>query len=190
LASIVLSTFDDNGRGVNLQGAEIESLQTFIGLPRGVTDRLEFDEFPDVSSFVTEVVRLIKLNTILVGFAAFWWEKQNMSGRTIQLTANEREELRLAVFWCFLLHAVCKKVMFQPRGVENCLMEQLVSVFTKKRTEVRKKFKKCSGSFGTMKVWGVDKAMKSDLNLKLGRAAVNSKGVTDYDIYCKRQVHA
>ena len=151
LASIVLSTFDDNGRGVNLQGAETESLQKFIGLPRGVTDRLEFDEFLDVSSFVSEVVRLIKLNTVLVGFAAIWWETQKINDHTIQLTVEEREELRLSVFWCFLLHVVCKKVMFQPRGVENCLMEQLVSVFTKKRTEVRKRFKKCSGSFGTMK---------------------------------------
>ena len=151
LASVVLSTFNDNGHGVNLQGADIKGLQDFVGLPKEVTDRLEWNEFPDVASFVAEVVRLVKLNTILVSFAAVWWQNKKVSEQAIQLTAAEREELRLAVFWCFLLHVVCKKVMFQPRGVDNCLMEQLVTVFSKKRTEVRKRFKECSGSFGTMK---------------------------------------
>ena len=102
LASVVLSTFKNNGRGVKLQGAETAWLQDFIGLAKTVSDSLESD-FADVAAFVSEVVRCIKLNTILVGVAAVWQSRRG-SDHTIQLTVEKREELRLSVFWCFLMH--------------------------------------------------------------------------------------
>ena len=135
LASVVLSTFKNNGRGVKLQGSETARLQDLLGIPKTVTDSLEWDEFSDVAAFVSEVVRCIKLNTVLVGAAAVWQNRRG-SDHTIQLTVEQREELRVSVFWCFLLHAVCKKVVFQPRGSENCLVQQLVTEFEKKRKEI------------------------------------------------------
>ena len=135
LASVVLSTFQNNGRGVKLQGSETARLQDLIGLPKTVTDSLEWDEFSDVAAFVSEVVRCIKLNTVLVGAAAVW-QNRRASDHAIQLTVEQREEVRTSVFWCFLMHAVCKKVVFQPRGSENCLVQQLVTEFEKKRKEI------------------------------------------------------
>ena len=150
LASAVLSTFKNNGRGVKLQGAETAWLQDFIGLPKTVRDSLEWDEFSDVAAFVSEVVRCVKLNTILVGAAAVWQSRRG-SDHTIQLTVEEREELRVSVFWCFLLHAVTKKVTFQPRGSENCLLQQLVTAFDNKRKEIEWEKEKCFSKFFKMK---------------------------------------
>jgi len=177
LAQAVLSAFENDGRGVELQGAETARLQAFIGLPKTVADSLGPGEFADVAAFVTEVVRCIKLNTVLVGAAAVWWESSGR-GCTIRLSIQEKAELRLSVYWCFLMHIVCKKTTFQPkpRDNEECYMEQIATAFEKKRNELQwKKNKKQFNAFSKMKVWGVDKAFYKQLALKKGQRDVDGK---------------
>ena len=151
LASIALSTFKNSGRGVKLRGAETERLQNVVGLSKAVVDSLEWDEFCDVAAFVAEVVRCIKLNTILVGAAAVWYESQRKSDHTIQLSTEKREELRLSVFWCFLMHAVVKRTVFQPCSEENCILEELMTGFSNKRKEDEEKWVKNIDAFSKMK---------------------------------------
>ena len=149
LASVVLSTFENSGRGVKLQGAETARLTAVIGLSKTVTDVLEWDEFPDVAAFVSEIVRHIKSNAILVGAAAVWWERRRADD--IQLTTKEREELRLSGLWCFLMHAVCKKAIFQPMDSENCIYQQIVTDFAEKRKEGAAVWEKYGFDFEKMK---------------------------------------
>lgn len=174
LASAVLSTFKDKGCGVKLRGCETEKLQDIIGISKTLADSLEWDEFSDVAAFVNEIVRCIKLNTILVGAAALWWEgrKNNLP---IEMSTEESEELRLSVFWCFLLHAVAKKALFQPRGTENCALEQLVTGIQKKREQLGDKWKEYATKFEKMKAVCFDKIMKRHLDLKMGLAELDKK---------------
>merc|ERR1719174_1655702 len=174
LASVVLSIFENSGRGVKLQGAETARLTAVIGLSKTVTDVLEWNEFPDVAAFVSEIVRHIKSNAILVGAAAVWWERRRADD--IQLTTKEREELRLSVLWCFLMHAVCKKAIFQPMDSENCIYQQIVTDFAEKRKEGAAVWEKYGFDFEKMKVLGVDGAVKRYLDAKLGRAQSDNKG--------------
>ena len=68
-ANYVLSCFDD---GAPLNGEEMDRLLEMFNLLH-LKSQLHFDDrFPDIASFITEVVRCTKLNPILVAFGAAW----------------------------------------------------------------------------------------------------------------------
>ena len=154
VAGAVLSLFPYNGVGVPLDGPEVDDLFDLLNI-RELKAELNLSEFDDVHAFVREIAQYARMNPILLAFGAEWLALPKTERyATFPTGAGRDAEVRTAVFYCFLLHALCKAIVSEPKSECTTLLDRLVNIFNTVRKQTD--YKRHLSFFGRVKIALID----------------------------------